>query len=119
VVFYPTCQLRCEKEGRFKNGIPICKTLYNATVPLPENAYKLAVETWRRVRTRKARFLIHARLGRINGKYRHFKKLPVGPLPMDLNLAFQCDGSLWCMEGTLLHILNYDGKPALPATGAR
>lgn len=84
---------------------PIVKPSYDATVPLPENAYSLAVERgaeW----YKKGRFLIHP------DWENHWQsidtlKLPVGP-PMDLNLP-SGDGSLGVMEGHYSYI-NPDGS---------
>lgn len=84
---------------------PIVKPSYDATVPLPENAYELAIERgaeW----YKKGRFLIHP------DWKNHWQsidtlELPVGP-PMNLNLP-SGDGSLGIMEGHYSYI-NYDGS---------
>lgn len=84
---------------------PTVKPSYDAVVPLPENAYELAVERgaeW----YKKGRFLIHP------DWKNHWQSIdtlkpPVGP-PMNLNLP-SGDGSLGVMEGHYSYI-NYDGS---------
>lgn len=84
---------------------PVVKPTYDATTPLPENAYELAVErgaAW----YQKGRFLIHPTWEN------HWQgidtlALPVGP-PMDLKLP-SGDGSLGVMEGHYSYI-NPDGS---------
>ncbi|MCM4170183.1 hypothetical protein DHD32_01730 [Arenibacter sp. TNZ] len=97
--------LSIEMEKEAVKWDPIVKPSYNATVPLPENAYKLAVERgaeW----YKKARFLIHPDW-KDQWQSIDTLKLPVGP-PMDLNLP-SGDGSLGVMEGHYSYI-NYDGS---------
>lgn len=97
--------LSIEMEDETVKWNPIVKPSYDAVLPLPVNAYELAVKRgaeW----YKKGRFLIHP------DWKNHWQsidslKLPVGP-PMNLNLP-SGDGSLGVMEGHYSYI-NYDGS---------
>lgn len=84
---------------------PMVKPSYDATAPLPGNAYEWAVERgaeW----YRKGRFLIHPDW-KDHWQRIDTLELPVGP-PMDLDLP-SGDGSLGVMEGHYSYI-NHDGS---------
>ncbi len=101
ILFYLSIEMAAESV----TWNPIVKPSYNAIVPLPENAYELAVERgaeW----YKKARFLIHPDW-KNQWECIDTLQLPVGP-PMNLNLP-SGDGSLGVMEGHYSYI-NYDGS---------